>query len=165
MFIKFCEKKKIPFHCERERAATALWDESTVDHKPGIIYPALFALQIIIATFQEYKFLSTKPWKQWNTHSWKNLPFGNQNFGVQISEFLGTNLQVPFLAKFRRRTLFSHQPCFLNFPSNLLIFLSEMDEDLFLVSQHSYFSEFSGKFPNLSDWYGQRLLGNFPAFR
>ena len=37
--------------------ATALWDESTVDHKPGIIYPALFALQIIMPpTFQEYKF-------------------------------------------------------------------------------------------------------------
>ena len=59
MFIKFCGtekgKKKILFHCE---SSTALWDESTVDHKPGIIYPALFALQIIIPTFQEYKFVT-----------------------------------------------------------------------------------------------------------
>ena len=58
-----------------EGVATALWDESTVDHKPGIIYPALFALQIIMPpTFQEYKFGSKKNGhiqqncvKHWNT--------------------------------------------------------------------------------------------------
>ena len=36
--------------------AAALEEESTVDHKPGIIYPALFALQIIMLPFQEYKY-------------------------------------------------------------------------------------------------------------
>ena len=40
-------------------ATAALWDESAVDDKPGIIYPALFALQIIILlSFREYKYVS-----------------------------------------------------------------------------------------------------------
>ena len=34
-------------------------NESAVDDKPGIIYPALFALQIIILlSFREYKYVS-----------------------------------------------------------------------------------------------------------